>query len=214
MLINRIERLIVNSPLRAMEQRLVEGPLLGRMASRDEYPLCLEIGCGRGVGAAIIARRFKARKVIATDADPRQVERAWKKLKPELRGVIEFRVGDAMDLEEPDGKFDGVFSFGVLHHMEDWRKAAGEIARVLKAGGELFFVEALKPFLRNVLVHRLTSHPPGGMFTFDELRDELAGRGVRMSASRQVGEHIVLGVGKKGDRPYSGNKRDNEAGPS
>lgn len=29
---------------------------------------------------------------------------------------------DAMQLDEPDGKFDTVFSFGDIHHLEEWRK--------------------------------------------------------------------------------------------
>lgn len=54
MKLNRLERLLVNSPLRAFSQRHIEGPLLSRMSARRRYPLCLEIGCGRGIGAEVI----------------------------------------------------------------------------------------------------------------------------------------------------------------
>jgi hypothetical protein len=53
MKLNLGERLITNNPLRTFIQRRVEGPMLKRMAGLESYPLCLEIGCGRGVGAEI-----------------------------------------------------------------------------------------------------------------------------------------------------------------
>jgi SAM-dependent methyltransferase len=40
-------------------------------------------------------------------------------------------------LDFPDGTFDVVYSFGVLHHIPKVEQAVGEIGRVLKPGGEL-----------------------------------------------------------------------------
>jgi ubiquinone/menaquinone biosynthesis C-methylase UbiE len=200
--LNLIERLITNSPLRALEQRLIEAPVLKKMASRGAYPLCLEIGCGRGVGAAIIAREFHASRVVAVDIDEEQIRRARKSIAPELRDRVRFAMGDAMALGEPDCTFDAVFSFGVLHHMEDWRKALGEAGRVLKPGGELFFVELLRAFLGNSVIARLTEHPPGGMFTFEEFSDALRTEGMELTAHKRVGSALLLGVGmkRKGDQ--------------
>ena len=44
---------------------------------------------------------------------------------------------DATSLDFPDGTFDVVYSFGVLHHIPEAAKAVAEIHRVLKPGGEL-----------------------------------------------------------------------------
>ena len=85
MKLNLGERFIVNNPLRAFIQRRIEGPMLKRMAGLESYPLCLEIGCGRGVGAEIIVEQFGAQSVVATDVDTEQIERAKKTLNPNLR---------------------------------------------------------------------------------------------------------------------------------
>ncbi len=146
MRLNIIERLITNNPLRAFSQRKIEGPLLKKMASFDRYSYCLEIGCGRGVGAEVIVKIFGAEKVIAIDIDPEQIEKAQRSISPELRDRIVFKLGDAMAIDEPDGIFDAVFSFGVLHHMEDWRRAIKEVSRVLKPGGSSFLKNPCEHF--------------------------------------------------------------------
>lgn len=197
MKLNLAERLMTNSPLRAFGQRHIEGPLLRRLASRESYPLCLEIGCGRGVGTAVIVEQFGADRVVATDVDPAQIDRARRGLSPGLRERVVFKVDDAMALDEPDGAFDAVFSFGVIHHSEDWRKAVGEVSRVLKPGGEFFFEELLRPFLSNFLIDRLTAHPPGGRFTLEEFTDGLRAAGLQLADRRLVGNILVFGVARK-----------------
>ncbi len=44
---------------------------------------------------------------------------------------------DACALDFPDAAFDAVYSFGVLQHIPEVRRAVAEIHRVLKPGGEL-----------------------------------------------------------------------------
>ncbi|MDP2278077.1 MAG: class I SAM-dependent methyltransferase [Nitrospirota bacterium] len=201
MKLNLTERFITNNPLRAFIQRRVEGPMLKRMAGFESYPLCLEIGCGRGVGAEIIVEQFGAQRVIATDVDPEQIERAKKNLKSGFKDKIEFRVADSMALDEPDGKFDAVFSFGVIHHMEDWRKAVKEISRVLKSGGEFFFEEPLREFTsiftKGSMLSMIATHPTGGMFSFDEFKDELKDNKVDIMNIKRFGNIAIFGIGRK-----------------
>lgn len=197
MKLNLFEKLITNNPVRASIQRHIEGPMLKKMGSQSAYPLSLEIGCGAGVGAEVIAEQFGAGKVIAADIDPKQIELARKNLMPGLKEKIEFKVEDAMALDEPDETFDAVFSFGVLHHMEDWRKAVREISRVLKRGGEFFFEEPFRPFLRNVIVRTLTDHPKGGEFDFEEFKYELKQNNIDIVDMKRIKDIAIFCVGRK-----------------
>jgi ubiquinone/menaquinone biosynthesis C-methylase UbiE len=192
-----VERSIVNNPVRTLIQKHLEGPMLRKMRSRDAYPVCLEIGCGRGIGAQVIVEQFGAENVIATDIDPEQIKRAKRMLRPEFEGRIEFKVEDAMALDEPDGKFDAVFSFGVIHHMEDWKKAVKEVSRVLKSGGEFFFEEPLRAVLRNPLTRIFAPHPQGGEFRFEEFENELKLNVMEIVQIKRIDDLAIFGVERK-----------------
>ncbi len=174
--------------------------MLRKMAAKEKYPLCLEIGCGRGIGAEIIIEKFGAEKVIATDIDPEQIDRAKRHLKNKLKDRVILGVEDAMALAEPDDKFDAVFSFGVIHMTEDWRKTIREVLRVLKPGGELFFAEMLESITTNPFLIKIFHYTGGGEFSLKELEDSLSKEGLKVINLKHIGNLFALGVARKKER--------------
>jgi len=169
-----LDKYLMNNPIREMIQRRFVGAYFSKVARPLSESFCLEIGCGRGVGARIIIETFQASKVVAFDLDGCQVKQAKRYLRSrKLQNKVGLFIGDAGKLSFPDSIFDAVFDFGVLHHLSNWRAALKEIARVLKPDGQFFFEEPIKPILDFVLVRSLLDHPEGGLFTACEFRQAL-----------------------------------------
>jgi ubiquinone/menaquinone biosynthesis C-methylase UbiE len=141
MKLTRPERRAMNSPRHARHTQRTALTLLEHV-SLPNQPYCLEVGCGQGALAQLLAERYGA-QVIASDYDPAQVALAQKRL-ADLGASVEFRVVDARAIPFDDAEFDALFSFGVLHHiLGRWREAVAEIARVLKPGGWFVFTDLI-----------------------------------------------------------------------
>jgi ubiquinone/menaquinone biosynthesis C-methylase UbiE len=94
----------------------------------------LEIGCGTGVHAKLLAAA-RAR-VTAVDLTPTAVELTKRRL--DLAGLeADVREADAEALPFADESFDFVWSWGVVHHSEHTERVLAEIARVLRPNGRL-----------------------------------------------------------------------------
>lgn len=92
----------------------------------------LEIGVG--MGADLVRWAREGATVVGVDLTQRAVDLTRARLANEgLSGVVE--VADAEDLPYPDGAFDIVWSWGVLHHTPRADEALLEATRVLKPGG-------------------------------------------------------------------------------
>jgi len=93
----------------------------------------LEIGSGVGTDARTIIEKG-AGDYTGINIDRASTEATARALQVfALPGVA--LQGDATALDFPDGTFDVVYSFGVLHHIPEAEKAVAEIHRVLKPGG-------------------------------------------------------------------------------
>jgi SAM-dependent methyltransferase len=115
----------------------------------------LEVGCGIGVDSIQLAKcGFDVTAVDLTES-ALHVAREF----AVRRGVeIDFRLGNAEKLEFPDGTFDAVYSFGVLHHTPDIDAAVDEVHRVLRPGGTAYVMLYHSWSLVN-LVHRVFRLP-------------------------------------------------------
>lgn len=199
MKLNRVEKVLMNNPVRAVLQRRYEAPLLERLGGRTDGLRVLEIGCGRGVGTEIILERFGAAHVEAFDLDPDMVDKARRRLAKYGGDRVRVGVGDAAAIGADDGAFDAVFDFGIIHHVPEWRRAVYEVARVLRAGGRFFFEEVTRKALDRWVYRTFLDHPRQDRFDAEQFVAECERQGIVVGGNlrrRFLGD-FVFGVGRK-----------------
>ena len=152
MRLTTVEKLLIRSPVRAYMLRRLEAPRVLSNLDIGERSLCLDIGCGSGIGALLISQHLDCEKVVGTDIDPGMVTAAEEYVSHPPKWArnirtdnIEFLCEDATRATFPDCCFDAVFLFGVLHHVEGWKKVISEVYRMLKEGVFSFAEEPLLP---------------------------------------------------------------------
>lgn len=102
----------------------------GRLTSED---VVLEIGCGDGYGAALLAPTV--RRMLAVDIDQRTVLAAMQKY---TSIPANFAVYDGMHLPYGARVFDVVIAFQVIEHIHQAIVWLHDIRRVVKPGGVIF----------------------------------------------------------------------------
>jgi len=111
--------------------------LMGEMAGKE----ILEIGCGLGVNAIILAQ--EGAKVTGLDLSSRRLEAVSEIITENEINGINLVCGSGEALPFPDESFDIVYTNAVMIHM-DKQKAIREIRRVLRPGGVAILVEPMK----------------------------------------------------------------------
>jgi ubiquinone/menaquinone biosynthesis C-methylase UbiE len=124
-------------------RRLIISP--GELADRlslSSWDRVLEIGPGPGYFSVEVARRVPDGHLELVDLQPGMLERARRRL--ERAGITNASLGagDAASLPYASATFDVVFLVTVLGEIADRERAAGELGRVLRAGGRLSITES------------------------------------------------------------------------
>ena len=114
-------------------QRQMMGKVLSLVDK--EYPAILDLGCGTGVLAGMLAEKFSASRIVGIDFAPGMVEYAKKIFNAPN---VSFSVDDAENLSFKTAEFDLVVSSAALQWM-DYKEGIKEAARVLKQGGKFVF---------------------------------------------------------------------------
>ena len=197
MLVNRLEKALMNNPIRAVVQRYCEARILRDLGGAMAGGRALEIGCGRGVGVSIILDSFGAEYVDAFDLDPSMVEIACRRHSHDSTRV-RLWVGDAVEIEAADDTYDAVFDFGIVHHVPQWLSVLDEVHRVLKPGGRFYSEEVLKAFILTPVVRRVLDHPLADRFSHEEFLAALTGAGFSLVGERKLGNLFGWYVGEKG----------------
>ena len=142
----------------------------------------LDVGCGSGWAARLIATQASQGHVIGIDVSDEMIRVASDQSKgfPNL----EFKVASAEALPFDDAKFSHAFSMESLYYYADIEAAAREIRRVLRPGG--LFVTVVDLYKENepshqwidnlnVPVHLLSANDYRALFErvgFSDVRDE------------------------------------------
>jgi demethylmenaquinone methyltransferase / 2-methoxy-6-polyprenyl-1,4-benzoquinol methylase len=116
-------------------------------ASLPQDAVVLDLACGTGDFARLVARRFPRARVIAVDLTEPMLSLA------RSRGVGEAVCGDATSLPFADASFDCVFIGYGLRNFPDLRSAVHEIERVTRPGGLMVSLDFFLP--RNDVLRRL-----------------------------------------------------------
>jgi len=112
-------------------------PMLDAVEARPGMRL-LDVCCGPGYSAGAAAAR--GLQAVGIDIAPAMIEEARQRF-PD----VEFREGDAENLDFPDASFDAVTcAFGLLH-LADSARAIAEASRVLRSGGKYAFTVWCRP---------------------------------------------------------------------
>jgi cyclopropane fatty-acyl-phospholipid synthase-like methyltransferase len=182
----------IDGPI-TLEQRVASQQALYDLVA-DALPIgagdrVLEVGCGRGIGAAALLRRNPER-VCGIDLMPEQVARAQVVRDPRLT----FAQGAAAAIPFPDGSFNRLLSIEAAQHFEDLPGFARDSYRVLEPGGRFglasFFAanEHAAPELARMLDSFATgldlAHP------IASVQDALRAAGFSGIAATSIGEHV------------------------
>ncbi len=98
----------------------------------------LEIGCGRGGGAAFLRKYYQPISLKAIDLCPPAVE--FCRSHYQIPG-LEFFAGDAMEIPFKNSEFDAVVNIESSHRYSDMPKFLSEVKRVLKPKGYFSFAD-------------------------------------------------------------------------
>jgi len=125
----------------------------------------LEVGCGRGGGAAWLARVGAPARLVGLDAAPSAIRFARRR--HEAQRNLQFVSGDAERLPFPAASFDVVVNVESSHCSGSVPRFLEEVARVLRPGGVLCFGDVRDTPQAAALV-QLFRHPPAGLVLVEE----------------------------------------------
>lgn len=130
-------------------RKTIEGRVPWVVGNAELGPEVLEVGPGPGQTTDLLRVRTKHLTALELDAGLAQ------QLSSRLRGTnVEVVTGDATAMPFPEGRFTGVVSFTMLHHIPSTElqdKLLREVRRVLRPGGVFVGSDSLQGLLMRLI---------------------------------------------------------------
>jgi ubiquinone/menaquinone biosynthesis C-methylase UbiE len=106
----------------------------------------LDLGCGPGHIAVLLAHRAPSLKIVACDLAEHMLILARRRVaQAGLEGRIDILTADAKDTGLPDHSFDMVISNSLVHHIPEPEEMFREVKRVSRPRAALFLKDLLRP---------------------------------------------------------------------
>jgi SAM-dependent methyltransferase len=140
----------------------------------------LEIGCGRGGGAALLCRRFAPARYLGVDFAPTQITLARRRF-ADVPG-LQLAVGDAEALALPAAGFDAVINIESSHGYGSFPRFAAGVRRALAPGGRFAWLD-----------FRHRDEEPA-------LRRDLAAAGLRIVRERDITANVLRALDLDAER--------------
>ena len=164
-------------------------------------PVCLDIGSGTGISTFELSRKIQNKgTIIGIDISPSMIEVAKRNASQQGFKDIEFRVGDAEQLDFTDSMFDLVICNMTLHYIPDKMRSLREMHRVLKPGGQVALHFNGGPCFQEIISVGsavASRHPEYPMFqdAIHEFRDSFLGfdDAITLIESAGFGDHRTFG---------------------
>lgn len=99
----------------------------------------LEVGAGSGLLTFFVYDMLNPKKYTALDLSPVMLAKARERMQ---RNSIEYVVGDATHLNQPDNSYNAIIGTDIIHHLENPVEALKEWNRVTSTGGKLCILES------------------------------------------------------------------------
>ena len=131
----------------------------------------LEVGSGRGGGAAFVVRYHDPQKLTAVDFSPQAV--AFCQARHRLANLL-FQIGDAEHLPFPDGSFDAVLNVESSHCYGSVSSFLAEVTRVLRPGGCFLYADLREPPEMAALEKQLQALPGMTVRESEDLTPQVA----------------------------------------
>jgi ubiquinone/menaquinone biosynthesis C-methylase UbiE len=116
---------------------LVEFPQIQKLCVNLNNKKVFDAGCGTGIFIKEILKKHSPKEIIGMDISEQMLRIANKRC--ENISNIQLIQGNIIKTNLGNSYFDFIYSFGVLHYLEDLNKIFKEFYRILKKKGKVIF---------------------------------------------------------------------------